>query len=388
MADFAGSNPACPACSCPTAGGDLPFFRQARVPVQSCQLFTDAEAASRVDRRDIDLRACGVCGLIYNRDFDPASQAFSPSYEETQGFSPRFRRFCDSLIDSLDRRWGLQRLSVVEIGCGKGEFLDLLCARTGCRGLGIDPAFDPARRPQGAPAAVSFEQRLFSSCDIGRLRADYLLCRHTLEHIGPVHAFLDEIRRACTAGGIGEVFIEVPDAKRILKEGAFWDIYYEHANYFDEASLVSAMQRAGFEVDAVERLFHDQYLGVFARPGPAADARTPIAKAHSVDQLGDSLARWRQRLLSMAGPVVIWGSGSKGVSFISQADCDQRIVAAVDINPFRHDRYLPGSATPIVAPEALIELGPAHIIVMNPAYLGEITRAVQALGLSAEISAL
>jgi hypothetical protein len=28
------------------------------------------------------------------------------------------------------------------------------------------------------------------------------------------------------------VFFETPDAKRVLAEGAFWDIYYEHCSYF------------------------------------------------------------------------------------------------------------------------------------------------------------
>lgn len=364
------------------------FFEQHRVPVQSCLLSASAAVASGIANGNIELIACNQCGLVFNRAFDPQTQEFSPHYEETQGFSPTFQGFCESLVADLDERWHLPGQTVVEIGCGKGEFLDLLCARSGCRGLGIDPAYDPERRPSLAGEAVRYEQRLFAPDDIGRLRGDYLVCRHTLEHIGPVNQFLETIRQACLTGGIREVFIEIPESERIFAEGAFWDIYYEHANYFTEIALAHAMQQAGFEVLTMQRLFHDQYLGVYARPLESVHDQLMSVNRPSSDKLHETLALWRKRLAEMAAPVVIWGSGSKGVSFLSHADTDRSVAAAIDINPFRHERYMPGSATPILGPESLKEIDPAHIIVMNPVYLEEIATQVKALGLSPEITAL
>ena len=40
--------------------------------------------------------------------------------------------------------------AVLEIGCGRGEFLALLCAEAGCRGVGCDPAWNPAERSRQA----------------------------------------------------------------------------------------------------------------------------------------------------------------------------------------------------------------------------------------------
>lgn len=364
------------------------FFQQHRVPVQSCLLSASAATASGIPDGNIELIACNQCGLVFNRAFDPQTQEFSPHYEETQGFSPAFQRFSESLVADLDKRWNLLGQTVIEIGCGKGEFLDLLCARTGCRGLGIDPAFDPERKPQLAAERVDFEQRLFSSDDIGRLQADYLICRHTLEHIGPVNEFLKTIQQACLAGGITEVFIEIPESQRIFAEGAFWDIYYEHANYFTAPALAQAMELAGFEVNDMQYLFHDQYLAVHARPAASARSQETTAVVPESGKLHDTLALWRGRLERMNAPVVIWGSGSKGVSFLSHIGETDHIAAAIDINPFRHGRYMPGSATPIMSPEALIDVDPAHVIVMNPAYLEEISTQIEALGLSPEIMAL
>jgi SAM-dependent methyltransferase len=385
--DCAGTT--CPCCGRSDAGAVV--YRHGRVPVQSCLQPPSARAARAIARRPLELVACDGCGLVFNRCFDPATQRFDQGYEETQAFSPTFRRFAEGLAGDLVERWEPDGATIVEIGCGKGDFLESLCARGGCRGIGIDPAFEPDRRPP--VAGVTFERRLFSTEDIGR-KADFVVCRHTLEHIGPVGAFLAEVAEFCRAGGVRELFFEVPDAGRILAEGAFWDVYYEHANYFGADALRQAFGRAGMEVTGTAGLFHDQYLGLYARPaGDAPDARagasaTAPEASDRWRRLQAERDRWRRLLRDRPAPVVIWGSGSKGVAFLAGADPDRRVAAAVDINPHRQGRYMPGTGQPIIAPTALVELRPATVVVMNAAYAGEIRRELDRLGLAPEIHVL
>ncbi|MEE4329347.1 MAG: class I SAM-dependent methyltransferase, partial [Wenzhouxiangella sp.] len=239
------------------------LYAQDELPVQSCLQPGSASDARAIERRPLELVACRGCGLVFNRAFDPATQRFDQGYEETQAYSAVFREFSDQLVDDLVARWRPEGATVVEIGCGKGDFLEALCRQGRCRGIGIDPAFEPGRR--SPVAGVGFERRLFSTEDIGR-RADFLICRHTLEHIGPVGEFLEQITEFCRAGGVREVFFEVPDAGRIVKEGAFWDVYYEHANYFGPGAFEAAFRHAGMKVVETSSLFFDQYLGLFARP--------------------------------------------------------------------------------------------------------------------------
>ena len=56
------------------------------------------------------------------------------------------------------------------------------------------------------------------------------------------------------------VVFEVPDNARVMAEGAFWDIYYEHNSYFSPGSLTRVFQRAGFEVTRTSLEFDNQYL--------------------------------------------------------------------------------------------------------------------------------
>ena len=357
------------------------MYRQRGVPVQSCLLPSTKAQALGVQRGEIELLNCRDCGLVFNRRFDPASQRFDAAYEETQGFSPLFRRFAIELGQALNQRWHLAGKTVLEVGCGKGDFLAELCHRHGCRGIGIDPAYDPDRRPQHAGDQVRYEARVFEREDIG-LEADYLICRHTLEHIGPVGEFLDLIAQAARAGGVQEIFFDVPEAGRIFAEGAFWDIYYEHANYFTAPALAQAFIRAGFEVTGLTRLFHEQYLGLFARPADRAPA-APGYPVETIDSstLNQNLAHWRDQLANAAKPLVIWGSGSKGVAFLHGADPDRQVAAAVDINPYRHGRCMPGTGQIIVAPEELVALNPPTVVIMNPAYREEISAQLEKLDL-------
>jgi len=369
----------CPACSGSTHA--LSLYRQYDVPVQSCLLPSTEARARGVERRQIELFGCRDCGLIFNRHFDATSQYFDTGYEETQGFSVVFQQFARDLGQNLDRRWHLSDRTVFEVGCGKGDFLAELCHRHGCRGVGIDPAYDPQRRPRLAGDRVQYETRLFDDRDIGR-RADYLVCRHTLEHIGPVAEFLGQVARFVREGGVREVFFEVPEAGRILDEGAFWDIYYEHANYFTAPALERAFTRAGFEVTGLARLFNDQYLGLFARLADRKPAPSQaVEPEHDTSRLAENLDAWRRRLAEAPTPIVVWGSGSKGVAFLHAADPDRRVSEAVDINPYRQGRFMPGTGQTILAPEDLLGLNPQTVVVMNPAYRAEIRARLDALGL-------
>ena len=64
---------------------------------------------------------------------------------------------------------------------------------------------------------------------------------------------------------------------------------------------------------------------------------------------------------------------------------DDQIKAVVDINARKQGQYMPGTGHEIVAPEALVELQPDLVIVMNPIYEIEIQEALAELEVAAEV---
>ncbi len=387
----------CPACN----HAPLDLFHEARgVPSNSCILLPTRAEARAYPRGDIALGFCAACGFVTNTAFDPRLTEYSGRYEETQGFSPTFGEFHRGLADRLIAGHGLRDRDVLEIGCGKGEFLLLLCQRGGNRGLGFDPAFVPARIPGDLQGRVRFVQDFYSERYAGE-QADFVCCKMTLEHIQPVRAFLDTVRRAVGDRPATVVFFMVPDAERIVRECAFEDIYYEHCSYFHGGSLRRLFARCGFETLAVGLEYEGQYLTIEARParGGAAAQQT---EDHELQRWRAEVAafpaafaarrrQWRERLDAWRGAgrrVALWGSGSKGVAFLSTLGAEDEIACAVDINPYRQGCFMPGSGVEIVAPERLRQLAPDVVVIMNAVYRREIGERLRELDLAPELLAL
>lgn len=369
------------------------------MPVHSCRLVATRQEAEAFPRGRLRLALCTSCGFITNTAYEPELQSYFESYEETQGFSPRFRQFARELAQRWVDRYDLEGKDVLEIGCGKGEFLLLMCELTGGRGVGIDPAVVFERVSSPAADRVTFIKDLYDE-RYAQLAGDAVICRHTLEHIHPVADFLRLIRRTLDDGSGTVVLFELPDVLRVLRECAFWDVYYEHCSYFTPGSLARLFRLTGFEVLEVELDYDGQYILVEAIPG--GDARDvlpleepPEAVAAAVAGFTRDLAtvqeRWRTELRSVlggGGKTAIWGSGSKGVSFLTTLGLGDEVSAVVDINPYKQGKYMAGTGHEIVAPAALRELRPELVVAMNPVYLDEIQSELDALGLEARLEAV
>lgn len=373
------------------------FYQLTGIPVHSCLLVPTRAAALAFPTGDLELVFCGACGFIGNRLFDQGLHDYSPDYEETQGFSGHFRRFLDGLCEDQTRRHGLGPGStVLEIGCGKGEFLVRLCERAGCRGIGIDPAYRPERTASPAAARITFIQDFYRP-EHGRLPVDHVVCRHTLEHIPDVLDFLRLVRQ----GSGRSLFFELPDMERILLERAFWDIYYEHCAYFTGGSLARLFRRAGFAVTRLEKMYDGQYLMLEAAPGAGAKAEAMAGEddlARTAAQVEAFAAGVEEQLAGLRGAaqawrregrrVVVWGSGSKATGYLTTLGLRDEIAAVVDINPHKWGRFVAGTGHEIVGPRQLAELRPDVVVVMNPVYAEEIAADLRGRGLTPEVTAL
>jgi SAM-dependent methyltransferase len=383
--------------ACPSCGSPRPevFHEQTSIPVHSCRLVETHEEALSFPRGSLRLAFCPDCGFITNTTYDAALQDYGVAYEETQGFSPHFRDFARALAERWIERNDLRGKTVLEIGCGKGEFLSLLCELGGNRGIGIDPAFVEERLEPKAAHRLSFIRDLYDE-RYAHLEADAIVCRHTLEHIAPVADFLALVRRTISDRSGTAVLFDLPDVLRVLREPAFWDVYYEHCSYFSAGSLARLFRRSGFRVVELERDYDDQYLVIDALPG-ADDGARPLPLEETPEELREDVAGFTRKLAEITGRwraqlgaaradgrrAAIWGAGSKGVSFLTTLDLREEIAYAVDINPYKQRKFLAGTGHAVVGPAHLVEEPPDLVVAMNSIYLREIRAQLDGLGLQA-----
>jgi len=387
-------NQSCPNCN---SKGLSIFYTVDDIPVHSCLLMSSKAEALKYPRGNLQLGFCHSCGFITNTLFDANVHNYSTQYEETQGFSACFNAFAKSLAQKLIGKYEIHNKTILEIGCGKGEFLALMCHLGDNQGIGIDPAYIPERNPDGTAPRIKFIQDFYSE-KYAHLKADVVCCRHSLEHIGPTSKFMQTIRQAIGDRRDTLVFFELPDVMRVLREGAFWDIYYEHCTYFTAGSLARLFRSSGFEIDDLYLDYDGQYIIITAYPadGPTAASLNmendlgPLTRAFEEfrEKCSGRIDYWQstiQQIIADGQKVVIWGSSSKGVAFLTTLKLAHKIAYVVDINPYKHGKYMPGTGQEIVSPKYLTQYTPDKIIVMNPIYCDEIQRELDRLNVKADL---
>jgi SAM-dependent methyltransferase len=388
--------------ACPSCGhSELAVFYEVRnVPVHSCLMMPTQPEALNFPCGDVVLGVCQQCGFITNVAFDAGHSDYSPIYEDQQSFSPTFNAFAHKLATRLIEKFDLYDRDIVEIGCGKGDFLVLLCELGNNRGLGIDPTSVSGRVQSQAVDRVQFIQDYYSEKYADRW-GDLICCRHTLEHIHQTATLIKTIRNSIGDRLDTTVFFEIPEMGRVLKEQAFEDIYYEHCSYFTPGSLARLFRHAGFEVEDLYLDYGDQYLMIEARPvtlpstkvHPAEESVTQLLQEvqHFTTQISTKLDYWKQHLEEMRSQgkrIAVWGSGSKCVAFLTTLGTQNTIECVVDINPHRHGRFIPGVGQEIRSPQFLKDYQPDEVIVMNAIYCPEIQQMLDQMGVLTHVVAI
>ena len=328
--------------------------------------------------------------MIWNTCFDPAALEYDAEYENSLAFSGAFQRYTDELITRLISSYDLSGGVVAEIGSGKGEFLAELCERANCSGIGWDPSYT-GEMDGRAPGRLTFVRELFGP-DADLSDARLVVSRHVVEHLEDPVGVLAMVRRALGPRAAA-LYVEVPAAELMLAEDTIWDIIYPHVTVMSATGLREVLTRAGFHPNGHGYSFGDQYLWVEASTEPVRTGIPAVAPARLGDgdgfaaRLADKRASWAERLprLVAEGPVALWGAGAKGTTFLNVVEGGESIEWVVDVNPRKQGTYVPGTGHRIVGPDALEQQAVRAIVVMNPIYSGEIARALEQLGVEAEL---
>ena len=389
--------------TCPNCGskGMLIFYEAKGVPVHSVLLMPTREEALAYPKGRIELGFCDTCGFISNTAFDASLHEYSARYEATQGFSSTFNKFHTALAKRLIEKYDLHGKDIIEIGCDKGDFLLMLCEMGNNRGIGVDPAYVPDRIESSAKDRVQFIADHYSE-KYSHLKGDFIACKMTLEHIHPTLDFISMVRRSIGEKMDATIFFQIPNVTYVLRDLAFWDVYYEHCSYFSKGSLARLFRKSGFNVLDLATEYDDQYLTIEAKPSNGTPGKLHLEEndmdqlrslvQHFITKYPERMSAWSGMLKSIVDKgqkAVIWGAGSKGVAFLTKLNITTDIMPyAVDINPFKRGTFMAGTGQEIVTPDFLRQYQPDVVIAMNPIYKNEIQNELNKMGVNAELKTM
>ncbi len=336
------------------------IYRADGYPVFQNRMYDTYQSAVDCPKGDIFLVQDADTGLIYNAAFDPDLMVYDSNYQNEQGVSGSFIRHLHDVRGKIGQHFSGRK--IVEVGCGKALFMDMLLEE-GFDVVGVDPTYE------GTSPLVIKE---YFSAELN-LKGEAIVLRHVLEHIRDPVSFLDNIREA---NGGGLIYIEVPCFDWIMANRCWFDIFYEHVNYF----RLPDFHRMFGDVREAGHTFGGQYLYVIAdlatlrRPARPVDdvVSLPEGFSASIDRFSATLRDIQGR---PNGVSVVWGGASKGVIF-SLLMQRQNVAPSyvVDINPAKQGKYLAASGLKVAVPDDVVPQLPdgTTVFVMNDNYLSEV----------------
>lgn len=376
-------NSKCPVCS---GLESRIFFEHGNMPVSIGVQYPSRRQATDCVRGRIDLMFCPVCGFIWNRSFDAGLLEYSQRYDNSLDHSPVFREYARGLARRLINTYGITQKRVLEIGCGKGHFLSLLCAEGGNSGIGFDPSYEGEQIRDAERGSIEYHKDFYGEKYVTS-QGDLVCCRHVFEHIENPVEFLSTVHRTINGDRDVMVYFEVPNVRFILDQLSVWDVIYEHCNYFSRESLEFVFKKSGFEVIRVEESYGGQFISIDARiSSEDRNGRRELSGVARASALSESVDAFAQNVAAREKPwierfalwsqdntrAVIWGGGAKTVSFLNMLSMSGIISHVVDINPNKQGLYIPGSGQEIIAPDVLMDYQPDVVVLMNPIYKREV----------------
>ncbi len=324
------------------------LYRQEQFPIFQNRMYLTEAQAKACPKGDVQLVENQETGLVYNAAFRPELMSYDADYQNEQALSPLFHQHLELVSAIVDRCLG--KGLIVEVGCGKGYFLEMLLAK-GIDVIGFDPTYE-GQNPR-------VKKRYFEPGAATPARG--LILRHVLEHVQDPFNFLQQLNEVNRGG---RIYIEVPCFDWICQRRAWFDIFYEHVNYF----RASDFRRMFGKVVESGRLFGGQYLYVVAE---LASLRRPEIDLKNCAVFPDNFTA----SLAQPGPEVLWGGASKGAIYaLLRARSGAPVRTVIDINPAKQGKYLPATGLLVQSPQlGLASLAKGStIVVMNSNYLEEI----------------
>ena len=341
---------------CPLTGSNNTqvIYVQRSVPLIQNKVYTTKALARTAPCIDVTLAQSLDNGFVFSANFTDTIIDYDMHYQNEQSHSQYFRNHLENVISIMQNNSTLNN-KVVEIGCGKAYFLEMLLER-GVDIIGFDPTYE------GESSKVIKD---FFSDKYSNIGAEFIILRHTMEHISQPFDFIKTI--AAANNYKGKIFIEVPTFDWIVKHNATEDIFYEHCNYFTLETLQML-----FKKSIGGHFFNNQYIYVIA---DLAEVKNVIEKKEIIPyqlKFGERIEEFKNMVKALSN-VAIWGAGAKGSTFLNLVDkeCD-KIKCVIDINPKKQHQYIGGTGHYIIKPEEIANQNIENIIVMNSNYIEEI----------------
>lgn len=342
-----------------------PLLRYENMP-RAAQFLPDAEALASDQGVDLEVCQCSGCGLVQLSN-DPV-----PYYQEViraAAFSEEMKDFRRKQFAGFTQKYSLQGKKIIEIGCGRGEYLSLM-GECGGEAYGLEYSEESVLQcaRNGLRVSQGFIAGSNEQLDQAPFAAFFMMS--FLEHLPDPNSTLRGICNNLTDDGLG--LVEVPNFDMILRNKLFSEFIGDHLFYFTRETLNATLSLNGFEIIDSNEVWHEYIISAIVKKRNKLDlADFYKYQAKLKNEIEEYIRRFQDN------KVAIWGAGHQALAIISLMNLGDKIRYVVDSAPFKQNKYTPATHLRIVSPETLESDPVDAVIIMAASYSDEVARIMR-----------
>lgn len=330
---------------------------------------------------------CGRCLLVQLEEFVAPGDIFS-EYAYFSSYSDSWVEHARRYVELVTERFHLNENSqVIEIASNDGYLLQHFVNK-GIPVLGIEPAANIAKVAveKGVNTTVRFH-----GCESAREvvaetgQADLVLGNNVLAHVPDLNDFVAGMKILLKPDGV--ITMEFPHLYRLMAENQFDTIYHEHFSYFSFIAVQCVFEGHGLHIFDVQELpTHGGSLRIYAQHmeydgRPTCEAVTELRwreedegflNLEKYSNFGAQVETTKRKLLAFlieaknSGKTIVgYGAPGKGNTLLNYCGIRTDFLDyTVDRNPYKQNKYTPGTHIPILDPAKIRETKPDYVLML------------------------
>lgn len=309
---------------------------------------------------------CSCCGLVQ------LSNAEVPYYREViraSGFSNEMIKFREAQFSEFVEINGLKSKKILEVGCGKGEYLEIL-NRLVPEAYGIEYSIDSvnACKVKGLKVEADYIENPFHKIKNQPFDAFFLF--NCFEHAKDPNVLLKGLYQNLSDEAWG--IVEVPNFQHMIDENQFTEFTIDHLMYFTRKTLEFVLNKNGFQVVKFNEEWDAYILSAVVKKRKPLDLSVfDTMKTDLVSEIREYINHFPK------GRVAIWGAGHQALMTMALAELGEMVNFVIDSAPFKQGKYTHVTHIPIVAPDQLDDSRIDAVLIMGAGYSDEIAEIIK-----------